>query len=115
MANYLTSTALGLVLASTPLFLAGGYWLKKFADTGSALAALTAGVFYLSANALFAKLMTYGGLSGAYLASAIATTAGTMAVSVWLFGEPWTASKTAAFIFLIAAAVALALPTDSRA
>lgn len=113
MVNFLTSTMLGLVLTSTPLFLIGTYWLKRFADEGTILTAAMAALFYTAANYFYARLIS-ASLSEGYLASSISVCLSTMLMSVFVFGEVFDARKFFALIALIAAGVVLSMPSPGK-
>lgn len=110
-----TSTATGLVCLTTPLFVAAGYWLKRYSQDGETLTIAIAFTLYGLANLGYSKLMGLSGLSSALLTSTISTTALTMIVSVVAFHEHWTLNKTVAVVALFVAAIALSFPALARA
>ena len=108
------TTTPGLVLTSTPLFLTGYYYLKRYGDERTALLAATAAVWLLAAHALYAVLISRG-LSQGQLASSICCTLGAQALAVFWFGENFDLRKGVALAAILLASVVLALPAGGRA
>ncbi|MEM8985622.1 MAG: hypothetical protein AAGC95_02775 [Pseudomonadota bacterium] len=111
--TWLIATTPGLLLTSTPLFLTGYAYLKRWGEEQTAILAVTAFAFLAAAHAIYGLLIAKG-LSQGQLASSVACLLGGQALAVFLFNENFSVRSGIAVACVLTASIVLAWPEGGR-
>jgi hypothetical protein len=103
-----SATSVLWLVVSTPLFFAGGFYLKKFSDTGNWSLFTMSMACYLMANLAFAELIKQG-LAIGYLLSSISVSLALLGASAWHFHEDFSIMKGIAVALFFGAGLLLGL------